>query len=85
MLMLRILKQGNSDMLAIDGLEQVIATLKTERECVLRNEHNLCNRDCLTCDLALPTKQVVDSYDCSIDILEGIKREIELFQELGMR
>lgn len=40
-----------------------LKVLKTERECVSRNDGGNCDRDCGKCDLVLPSDVVLQAYD----------------------
>lgn len=53
---------------------------KTERECILRNESDNCNRDCASCDLVIDCNEILKAYDKVLDLLE--KQERGLIIEL---
>lgn len=57
-------------------ISRVIEVIKTERECVNRNEETDCGRKCSECDLALETEEVLSAYDSALAILEDINRQI---------
>lgn len=60
-------------------IADVIKVLRTERECVSRNEHNECDRDCEHCDLVMDGQYILDAYDKAIEIVEKydkIRKEI---------
>ena len=48
--------------------ETALRIMKNEKECVLR-QGNSCDRDCMKCDLLLPTDEVLEAYDVVIDLL----------------
>lgn len=50
-------------------LQQVIQILKTEKECVERQDTPKCNHDCYDCDLLLPTEDVLEAYNTAIMLL----------------
>jgi len=58
-------------------LSRLIEVLKTERECVKRNEETDCGRKCSECDLALETEEVLDAYDGVIAMLEDISKQLD--------
>ena len=67
------------------NMNQVTKILKTEKECVERQDTPKCNRDCGNCDLLLPTEEVKQAYTLAIGCIEGtqsllddIRAEIEL-------
>lgn len=55
------------------NIDKVIEILKTEKECVSRNNGNNCNRDCKNCDLLLPAEDILKAYILAIGVIEGIK------------
>lgn len=47
------------------NMQRVVDILKTEKECVSRQDKpfgEACDRDCSKCDLVLPTKDVLKAY-----------------------
>ena len=56
-------------------LEKVVGVLKTERECVRRQIHPGCDRQCLKCDLVLPDSLVLEAYDAAIDLVSNYDEE----------
>ena len=59
-------------------LHQVVNILRTEKECVGRQDTTACpNRDCANCDLLLPTEEVLQAYTAAIDCIEGLLTESE--------
>lgn len=55
------------------NLNRTIFLLKTERECVLRNEHGACDRNCASCNLVQKTEDLVLMYSQLIETLELIQ------------
>lgn len=53
---------------------------KIERECILRNESDNCNRDCASCDLVIDCDEILKAYDKVLDLLK--KQEQGLIIEL---
>lgn len=54
-------------------IERVIEVIKHERECVIRNINNECDRDCAKCDLLLPDNDIICAYDYSLNLLNELK------------
>ena len=52
-------------------LNEILAVLERERECVLRQDTPDCNRDCKNCKLVLPTEKVIRAYDNAIGIIRA--------------
>ena len=53
------------------NIEKAIAILETEKECVERQGTMACpNRDCVNCDLLLPTDDVIEAYEIAIKDLK---------------
>lgn len=52
--------------------EDALNIIKTERECVKRQNGSFCDnqRDCINCDLAIPDQSVIEAYDITIEALE---------------
>lgn len=66
------------------NMNRVVEILRTEKECVERQDTPKCNRDCGNCDLLLPTEEVKQAYTLAIGCIEGtqslldeIRAEIE--------
>lgn len=55
---------------------RMIELLKTERECVRRNSHNECNRDCGRCNLVQEDSELEEFYTSLISVLENIPEHI---------
>ncbi|MBR3584814.1 MAG: hypothetical protein IKO00_02210 [Oscillospiraceae bacterium] len=43
--------------------DRIIELLECERQCILRNDGNSCNRDCANCDLVQDSKELLAMYD----------------------
>ena len=52
-------------------MNRVVEILRTEKECVERQDTPKCNRDCGNCDLLLPTEEVKQAYTLAIGCIEG--------------
>ena len=50
--------------------EEALEILRIEKACVVRNEHNACDRDCYNCDLVRPTEKILETYDMAIAAIE---------------
>lgn len=55
-------------------LEKLINLMQIERECITRNEHHNCNRDCENCNLVQNTDTLIKAYDKTIAILTEMKQ-----------
>ncbi len=68
---------GNCEMEEFNPLtiDQVMEVLSTERKCVLRNTWVGCDRDCSKCDLLMDDREIIESYDRALEILEKYKQE----------
>ena len=53
------------------NMNRVVEILRTEKECVERQDTPKCNRDCGNCDLLLPTEEVKQAYTLAIGCIEG--------------
>ena len=51
-------------------MTDAIKVIRTEKECVLRQNTDECNRCCEDCDLLLPTEDVLKGYDMAISALK---------------
>ena len=51
--------------------ERIIEIMQTEKECVLRQDTDKCDRNCGKCDLVLPTEEVLQAYDAVIRSVEN--------------
>jgi len=51
--------------------ERIIEIIQTEKECVLRQDTDKCDRNCGKCDLVLPTEEVLQAYDAVIKSVEN--------------
>ena len=51
-------------------IDRMIELLEIEHECVLRNTHNGCNRDCENCDLVQDDGDLHEMYTDVIDIVK---------------
>lgn len=43
--------------------DRIIELLECERQCILRNSDNSCDRDCANCDLVQDSKELLAMYD----------------------
>lgn len=58
----------------MDNILKTSQILNTERECVLRQEDHECDRDCESCDLCLPTKDVIEAYNRNSEYLHKLSK-----------
>lgn len=72
------------------NMQRVVEVLRNEKECVVRQDTDKCNRDscgCHMCDLILDTEDVLQAYTLAIGCIEGCewipvsKREPEEYGE----
>lgn len=65
---------------------QVIDLLKIERECVLRQNGNGCQRDktnsCEGCDLVQSDDDIVKMYDTAIEIISNYNELNQKYEDL---
>ena len=54
-------------------LYEVRNVMKNEKQCVQRASSNLCNRDCLECDLVMNDTNLLEAYD---EVLKVLNRAI---------
>lgn len=52
-------------------LERMIELLKIEHECILRNSHDDCNRECANCDLVQDDGELHEMYTDVIGLLKA--------------
>ena len=50
--------------------DRIVQLLRIERECVLRNSKNSCDRNCANCDLVQDDKELLEMYETVINKLE---------------
>ena len=51
-------------------LARIVELLSIERECISRNQHNDCNRDCAHCDLVQEDWELNEMYGKVIEIVK---------------
>ena len=51
--------------------EEAIALMRNEKNCILKAD--ICNRDCLKCELVRKTEDLLSAYDLAIRALERTK------------
>lgn len=51
-------------------IQQAIKIMKTEAECVSRNDGKNCDRDCGKCDLLLAVSEILEAYQVVISAAE---------------
>lgn len=54
--------------------KEAIKVIETEKQCVLRNSENGCDRDCICCDLVMAENDIICGYDTTIKALEEIQK-----------
>ena len=54
--------------------EQILKVLKTERECIAR-QNGKCDRNCAKCDLCLSDTEILEVYDFLINGYEMLQNE----------
>ena len=54
------------------SIEQILKVLKNERECIKRQCHKECDRQCGQCDLCLTDEEILEVYDFLIDGYETL-------------
>lgn len=52
--------------------DETLKVMETERECILRQDTPRCDRNCKTCDLCLPTYQVMNAFENVIKVLREL-------------
>jgi len=56
--------------------DRIIELLECERQCILRNDGNSCNRDCANCDLVQDTKELLAMYDIVKKVVVRYERRV---------
>lgn len=51
--------------------ERILELLECERQCILRNSLETCNRDCINCDLLQDSDALLDMYDEVMSIISA--------------
>lgn len=68
------------------SLDRVIELLKIERECVIRQNGNGCQRDktnsCKGCDLVQSDDDIVKMYDTAIEIITSYNELNQKYEDL---
>ena len=59
--------------------KEAIEVIETEKQCVLRNSENWCDRDCICCDLVMAESEIICGYDTAIKAIE----EIQQYRAIG--
>ena len=52
-------------------VDRMIELLNSEHDCMLRNSHDDCNRDCANCDLVQDDGELHDMYTSVISLLKA--------------
>ena len=55
------------------SLPRLIELMEIERECIIRNTYNDCNRQCDQCDLVQDSAELISTYTRIISILDAMK------------
>lgn len=58
---------------------EAIKVIETEKQCVLRNNENGCDRDCICCDLVMAENDIICGYDTAIKAI----KEIQQYRAIG--
>lgn len=70
----KLRRQGGGTLYVSDLVDRrrakAVKVLKTEKECIMRNAAEDCNRNCKKCDLALDYEEIINAYNEAIDVLE---------------
>lgn len=56
--------------------DRIIELLECERQCILRNSDNSCNRDCANCDLVQDSKELLAMYDIVKKVVVSYERRV---------
>ena len=51
---------------------RVVNILENEKACVLRADHDNCNRDCAKCDLLMDTQEILEAYRIAIACVKKV-------------
>ena len=51
---------------------EALKLMKIEKECVIRNSIEICNRDCGTCDLAQKDTDLIEAFQMAIFALKEL-------------
>ncbi len=54
--------------------QREIELLEAERDCIIRNDKNLCDRKCADCDLVQDSKELLEMYNDLIVALKFLNR-----------
>lgn len=70
-------------MYTMGELNSTLKVIVNERECVRRQFDGVCNnqRDCVNCDLALKSGEILKAYDTVIEILTAMKPKVKKKRE----
>ncbi len=66
------------------SIEKAMKLMKIEKECVLRQDTDKCNRDecgCQCCDLVQDPDEIVEAYDVAIDCMKFAQTMINTIVE----
>lgn len=55
-------------------IDKILQVMQNEKECVIRNSKQQCNRECNKCDLVLEDKEIIEAYTYAIHIIESIEK-----------
>ena len=53
--------------------ERMLELLDIERQCIIRNDKDICDRKCENCDLVQDTKELLVMYDMVYSLLKTHK------------
>ena len=64
-------------------IDRMIELLKTEHECMLRNSHGSCNRECADCDLVQDDSELHEMYSDVIAMLVAQEPRVMTLEEVN--
>lgn len=66
-------------------MSEAVKLMLIEKECVLRQDTDKCNRDecgCQCCDLIQETTDVLEAYDCAVDAMKFTQKMCEIMADV---
>lgn len=55
-------------------IDKIIQVMQNEKECVIRNSKQQCNRECNNCDLVLEDNEIIEAYTYVIHIINSVEK-----------
>ena len=55
-------------------IDKILQIMQNEKQCIIRNSKQQCNRECNKCDLVLEDKEIIEAYTYVIHIIKSVEK-----------